>query len=406
MRGPRHPRRHRAYAGNQRGSVLVLVTLSLVAVFSMLALAVDLGLRFTAHAEVQRAADAAALAGASAFMDPTIPRNRVIQRDEARRRAYEFALANEVLGAPIHPDEVEVDADSERELVRVTIRRTGVPVWFARILGVESAAVSARAAAQAATGGAANCLAPWAMVDFWDDRDDDDGDGLPDPNWKFDLGTDGYGRLADPGLETGLGSEFRNDRGAHRYYNDYGRPITLVGALPTRNPPAGQLYAWQLEGEAPNLTEYANRLRDCDPTIVETGRGYRVRNEVLSEDFYQATSEALDSVFRLDPDAKWEERFDPTLGALTGRVVSPYGMKSPRIFRIPLVDPRVAARQNWGGSFPRIPFNNMGLLFVESWGRDAQNRLVVHGRFLYYVPGADDTRGGTAPLIRHVQLVE
>lgn len=406
MRGPRHPRRHRAHAGNERGSVLVLVTLSLVAVFSMLALVVDLGVRFTAHAEVQRAADAAALAGASAFMDPTIPRNRVFQKDEAIRRAYEFALANEVLGAPIHPDEVEVDADADRDLVRVTIRRSGVPVWFARIFGVDSAAVSARAAAQAATGGAANCLAPWAMVDFWDDRDDDDGDRLPDPNWRFDLGTDGYGRLDDPGFGTGLGSEFRNHQGVHRYYNDYGRPITLVGAPPTQSPPAGQLYAWRLDGEGGNLVEYANRLRDCDPTVVEIGRGYRVRDQVLSDAFYDATSEALDSIFRLDPDAEWEERFDPTLGAWTGRIVSPYGMRSPRIFRIPLVDPTVAARQNWDGPSPRIPFNNMGLLFVENWGRDAQGRLVVHGRFLYYVPGINDSSGGTAPLIRYVQLVE
>src|SRR5690606_1554208 len=137
---------------------------------------------------------------------------------------------------------------------------------------------------------AANCLAPWAILDFWHDRNDDDGDFLPDPNWKFDLGTDQYGRLDDPLVGTGLGSGFRNPHGQQPHYNDYGRPITLIAPPPTQNPPAGQAYSWLLDNEPANLTGYGNRLRDCDPTVVQIGHGYRVRDEVLSDDFYDATS--------------------------------------------------------------------------------------------------------------------
>ena len=52
---------------NKRGGVLVLYTVAMVAMMGMAALAIDLGMLRKSRAEAQRAADAAALAGASAF---------------------------------------------------------------------------------------------------------------------------------------------------------------------------------------------------------------------------------------------------------------------------------------------------------------------------------------------------
>ena len=54
---------------DQRGSVMVVVAMSMTALLAMLALGIDLGALFNARSEAQRAADAAALAGASALLE-------------------------------------------------------------------------------------------------------------------------------------------------------------------------------------------------------------------------------------------------------------------------------------------------------------------------------------------------
>ena len=52
-----------------RGQVLVLVALAIVVLLVMAALAIDVGFMYTTRHELQRSADAGALAGASALRD-------------------------------------------------------------------------------------------------------------------------------------------------------------------------------------------------------------------------------------------------------------------------------------------------------------------------------------------------
>src|SRR2546426_5394992 len=54
---------------SETGSVIVMVALTLVVLLGFLALGIDLGMLFAARTDAQRAADAAALSGASAFVD-------------------------------------------------------------------------------------------------------------------------------------------------------------------------------------------------------------------------------------------------------------------------------------------------------------------------------------------------
>ena len=53
----------------ERGQTIVLVALSIVSLLAMGALAIDVVTLYIARSEIQRAADAAALAGAKAFVD-------------------------------------------------------------------------------------------------------------------------------------------------------------------------------------------------------------------------------------------------------------------------------------------------------------------------------------------------
>src|SRR5713101_475839 len=54
---------------NQRGQTLILVAVSLISLVGIAALAIDMTTLYVARAEIQHAADAAALAGAKAFVD-------------------------------------------------------------------------------------------------------------------------------------------------------------------------------------------------------------------------------------------------------------------------------------------------------------------------------------------------
>ena len=56
-----------AHRKNERGITIVLVAFSLLSLLGMAALAIDVSTLYVAHGEAQRAADAAALAGARMF---------------------------------------------------------------------------------------------------------------------------------------------------------------------------------------------------------------------------------------------------------------------------------------------------------------------------------------------------
>ena len=61
--------KRRSRRSNERGATLAIIAVSMFLFLGLAALAVDLGLIKATGAPAQRAADAAALAGASAFID-------------------------------------------------------------------------------------------------------------------------------------------------------------------------------------------------------------------------------------------------------------------------------------------------------------------------------------------------
>lgn len=141
----------------QRGQTIALVAVSMVSLLAVSALAIDLTTLYVARSEIQHAADAAALAGAKAFVDSgvtTDPSNASLQ-NLAQNMANAFVTAtlsqNHVAGAA--PSQVGrltpnfTLAGNPR--ITVTLQRTGLPLFFARIWGNASATVSASAIAEA-----------------------------------------------------------------------------------------------------------------------------------------------------------------------------------------------------------------------------------------------------------------
>ena len=145
----------------QRGFTMITVAVSITALLALAALAIDMGLIYTARTHAQHAADAAALAGAYTFTN-----NLAVQPGAAQEAAVAAAGANQVLGeaATITADDVIVDLPNRR--VTVNVNRVGanaVRTKFAAAVGVNTVGLRARATAQcavSAANGGSRCVKP------------------------------------------------------------------------------------------------------------------------------------------------------------------------------------------------------------------------------------------------------
>jgi hypothetical protein len=150
--------------GRRSGAVIVVVAITLVLIVGMAAFAIDTGMLLSARADAQRAADAAALAAASAYFDAPVAERAAL----AEARGTDFATRNALLKSQIAADEVAIALLTNTEAtlrVRATVARPEVSTFFAGIWGITSLPVSA--AAEAEVGGAisADCLKPFALPD-------------------------------------------------------------------------------------------------------------------------------------------------------------------------------------------------------------------------------------------------
>src|SRR5712692_3222384 len=140
MSNPRliSPSHHR-----EQGQTIVLVALALVTLLAMAALAIDVVTLYVARSEMQRAADAAALAGAKAFVDsgvttdPTNTNLQTLAQDMANATINSIVLQNKIAGvAPVLAAAPTFNFSNLGDpQVTVTLQRTDLPTFFARIWG-------------------------------------------------------------------------------------------------------------------------------------------------------------------------------------------------------------------------------------------------------------------------------
>ncbi len=148
---------------NERGITIVLVAFSLLALLGMAALAIDVSTLYVAHGEAQRAADAAALAGARMFASSgytTSPTSLAAAdicqtsaapgADAAANRQAEAAAAqNLVAGQPAAVKSITCITTAANPQITVTVERTALPTFFGRIWGGTANSVTATAVAEA-----------------------------------------------------------------------------------------------------------------------------------------------------------------------------------------------------------------------------------------------------------------
>lgn len=152
---------------NERGVTIIVVAFVLVAILAMAALAIDVAELYVARGEAQRAANAGALAGAKMFVvsgftslqssgapeaDPTnVCQSGGARLPQAANVQAEAAVTNNnIAGQPAAVTSIVCDTTNpENPRITVSVTRTAVPTFFARVWGRTATTVSATAVAEA-----------------------------------------------------------------------------------------------------------------------------------------------------------------------------------------------------------------------------------------------------------------
>lgn len=172
----------------EQGQTILLVAVSIVALLGMAALAIDVVTLYVAKSEIQRAADAVALAGATAIANSgvttlqatngSLPDAETLAQNMATY-AMNAALAANLVGGQTPtlvgtPTIDFVAHGNNNPTITVTLQQTNLPTFFARIFARTSAMTQATATAEAYN--PANmpeftpvtpvCVKPWLMADI------------------------------------------------------------------------------------------------------------------------------------------------------------------------------------------------------------------------------------------------
>lgn len=420
----RHPPRQ-GLVGNEAGATIVVIAVSLVAMVSVVALAVDLGMLLTARSEAQRAADASAHAGATEFW---LTRDADAATAPALAQALTFAGTNTIRNASVRTgtlgtgtwdgavlrqdfEEGFIEVFPDEMKVRTTILRSGVPTWFARVFGVDEVDVGATAAAAVRFAGSATCVKPFAVPDAWDDRN---GNFLVGNQPANDPATGEYYKRfewnSDYPPATGYGSAFRDDEDP-AIQGDWGRRMRLRAGNQSTAPGPSMYFSWELP-EDPNMPKtcpggtggqstFQLNICSCNTNRILLGQPY----ETLTGAAMGWVKNGMEDLIKQDPYAAWDPvlqqvvRSDPKFGHWTN---------SPRVITVTLFDPRILLTDgDFKSGKQGIEFNNFASFFIEPLSGGGQNDD-IQGVLLPLARGMGTAGPGetAGSLVRILQIVE
>jgi hypothetical protein len=379
-----------------RGQVLVLVALAIFVLLGFAALGIDVGFIYSVRHELQRSADAGALAGASAFT--TGDWNNSSVRSIADSRAREFASKDKVVQTTLNPaSEVAVSFPLLDRIEVVTSRNANL--FFARILGMPNRLITARAVAQASVAGPpvnVNCIKPWAIPVPWNDLPSpQQGNRPPEPNGLWDPGPppeevyvtnnpDGTWtpRCVDPlpaptaGMCVGTQMTLK-----------IGSPSS-DNTSPSGQQTSGQFFIIQgnLGGETfQGANDMAFFIREgCFPIDLT------LPADLMTGNMMGPTVKAVEDLIGMDSQATWNQ----TDGHPDPTTAFPNWEASPRVVRVALYNPSIPMSGSSGGhgTHTYIPVGyQLAGFWVESVGRQGNDGWVT-GR---YIPGAAFGGSGT-----------
>jgi len=452
---------------NEKGQVLVLVALAILVLLGFAALGIDAGYMYSVRHELQRCADAGALAGASAFRDRGTDSTDSTTRTLADSRAMDYATRDEVSTpkGKLTPSEVSVSFPTTPNLmrIRVDVQRT-VPLFFARVLGWDNVAIPAFAVAEAfPVSHDVACIAPWGIPVPWVDSNHDnaytDGEKVHwDENGHTGAPTqDECAKLASPTVWDASNHQIVGTQSERDQYLCQGSLQVLKIGDPSTKLVPGNFFGMDLSDLTESCPEGAPSINSgaafyyymienscackmkqvgIDNNLpVDTKPGNMVQNTITAvapTSYYVDTdgkgkSGPLESylpeawgrdpavpgsLMNRDPGAEWTtgDPFDKIPGGAPLGGFTPWS-DSPRIVRIPIYHPNPNYKD--GVSTPtegKSSFKPLG--FVGFWIQDIKydppNNGTIYGRFVTvggWGKGDESGESGGTPVL-NIRLVE
>lgn len=398
----------------ERGAILIQVGVAILVLTAFSMFIVDYGVLWVSRHQAQNAADAGALAGATALALDSFTNHD--DDGPAKQAALVFAAANTVFGEA--PDvqlttDVRFYTDSPADFpalcaaddcVRVDVYRNqargnSLPTFFGGLVGVTNQGVRAMAIARAAAANASNCLKPWAVADKWEEHNP------PEDTYDPSGATpDVY--VAQNGVDS---------PGTSYTLNDVGTELTLKPAngSDTQITP-GWFQALDLPCEPGPKSCYEKNIFGCTTGTYSIGDTFDGSLSLTTKqgDVSGPTRHGTEDLIALDPFAKWDPVAKKVIDSCVG---PPYGCtqpgykQSPRIVAVPVFN----TQQYWDTGGPgkgEILIQQILGFFVdrlepEKNGKGQQNVVGI----LATTVGLSVTNGGSvapsAAFLHTVQLV-
>jgi len=349
----------------QQGAVMPMVGFIIILLLALAAIAVDIGYIAVTRQQLQNAADASALAAAPSLILEEPERTAQAEASAVAMAAHHRA-GNDASVVLIPSEDVIIAGNRVTVYARkLTDRNTGLPLFFARILGIRYKDVAAKATAELIPSSSVCCVKPWALPDLWDDRTVIAGhaDWQNNKHWDCEEFTD----LNDNRLwDTGESFVDANSNGVWdaEHYDPVLSRANQEGYIP-ENPPTGQvgqkftlkvnshgdlpspsfynpvIIPWPAEYEEGLPNSGGDRYREsiirCNPTIISAGDELILDSEPGNK--VGPTNQGTNALIADDPTAFWNEELN-TVDHYGGGTLG----ESARIVFLPVYDPRLWPR--------------------------------------------------------------
>jgi hypothetical protein len=366
---------------DETGMSMVFVSVGFMAFFAATTLAIDVGMFMTSRTQAQSAADAAALAGATAFVYESFDDRTA--NGPAVQSAINTAKRNKVLGQDVSivPADVTfpVGSGGQFDRVQVWVRRLNVPTLIGNLFNVGTFDTIATATAEAAPANAMTCVKPFTIPDKWVENNN--------PPWTIDSTFDRYDNkgkiIANADVYIPPSATYSTWTEADAGTIFYLRAGTGNNIEPT------MYYSWKMPG-AIGGSYYEDNIANCNANVIPMGVQMTQEPGAMEG----PTQHGMEILMAKDPDAYWDD--------YQKRVISQFG-QSPRVFPIPLYDPEVyAAGKTNGRTADLVSRNWLGFFVEDTTGNEVRGRIVpIRGVIAEGLPMAPD---GVYP--RAIRLVK
>jgi Flp pilus assembly protein TadG len=371
---------------DEHGMSFVFVGFGMMAFIAATTLAIDVGMFMNARTQAQNAADAGALAGVTALVFNDY--NNRSSSGPAVQSARSTAMANKVIGQSpsVYPTDVTfpVGPTGQNNRVMVTVFRTGghgnaVPTLMGSLFGVNFVDIGATATAEASPANAMTCVKPFMIPDKWTENRNPPWD----TNDSFDM-YDNHNNLLSPRDVYVPAKDCKtcaNNSGYTGYTTarDKGMQLTLrAGTGNNINP--SFYFSWKMPGNTGG-NYYRDNIANCNQSTMHWD------DLIIQEpgNMVGPTIDGINDLIAKDPGAYWEPL--PGCNCVKG---SAYTI-SPRVFPIPLYDPKYYADGQANGRYADFKIANfLGFFAMPPTGNSIPG-------YITQIVGIVDPNAGPAP---------